>query len=96
MRDPSSGVEVKNRRKNLRLHKGCFVGKEALDWLTANAIEAKTLTRLQAQIIAREMLEIGLIEQAFEATTDFKDETNVYYRFVGDNSSANPLSPSKE
>jgi len=81
MKEPASGVEVKNRRKNLRQFKACFVGKEALDWLCTHAIEGKTLTRLQGQVIAREMLEIGLLEQAFEGTTDFKDD-NVYYRFA--------------
>jgi len=44
-----------------------------------NAVEGKSLSRLQALIIAREMLEIGLINPA-EGQVDFKDDT-VYYRF---------------
>jgi len=76
----SNGVEVKDRRKNLKLYKNCFVGKEAIDWLCVNTIEGKTLTRLQAQIIAREMLEMGFFQQVLESSVDFKDD-QIYYRF---------------
>ena len=56
-------------------------GKDAIDWLCVHAVENRTLSRTQAQQLARELLEIGLILQVFEKKADLKD-SEMYYRFL--------------
>ena len=52
-------------------------------WLCENAVDGKTITRRQALQLARELLEMGGVQQVFENAHGFKDDSTLY-RFSSD------------
>ncbi|MCC0177541.1 hypothetical protein I4641_11185 [Waterburya agarophytonicola K14] len=72
------GVEIKTRRHKLKLYQRCFLGNEAVDWISK---EVK-ISRSDAIKVGQKMLEKGF----FSHVTDdhnFKDE-GLFYRFNED------------
>jgi len=74
MRDPVTGVKLKERHYHLHTYHNSFVGKEAVDWI----MEATGVKhRVSAIKIAQEMVKLG----AFHHVTDkqeFTDEKSLY------------------
>lgn len=79
MKDSTKGIEVKDRRKGFKTYKNVFLGKDAVDWLMGNSLDGKQISRRQAIMIGRELLEIGAFVHVTE-TYGFRDES-VFYRF---------------
>ena len=53
-------------------------GRDAVTWLSENAVDGKTLSRRQALQLSRELLEMGAVQQVFENAHGFKDDTTLY------------------
>lgn len=77
MRGPS-GVEIKDRRSNLKSFDKCFVGSEAVDWL----MEHEKATREEAILIGELMVSERLIHHVLDEH-GFKDGP-FFYRFYAD------------
>jgi len=77
MRGPS-GVEIKDRRSNLKSFDKCFVGSEAVDWL----MEHEKATREEAILIGELMVSERLIHHVLDEQ-GFKDGP-LFYRFYAD------------
>ena len=52
--------------------------RDAVTWLSENAVDGKTLSRRQALQLSRELLEMGAVQQVFENAHGFKDDTTLY------------------
>ena len=61
-----------------RLHKSCFVGTDAIDWLCKHAGSTPT-SREDARAIGRKMMTAGLFRHVTDSHK-FKD-SHLYYRF---------------
>ena len=72
------GVEIKTRRHKLKLYQRCFVGTEAVDWLTAKT----KLSREDAVNLGQKMIDKGLFHHVLDEH-QFKDEP-LFYRFNAD------------
>lgn len=72
------GVEIKTRRHKLKLYQRCFVGTEAVDWLTKRA----KVSRTEAVKLGQQMIERGLFHHVLDEH-QFKDEP-LFYRFNED------------
>ncbi|MBO1348275.1 MAG: mechanosensitive ion channel [Hormoscilla sp. GUM202] len=77
MRGPS-GVEIKDRRSNLKSFGKCFVGSEAVDWL----MEHEKATREEAILIGELMVSERLIHHVLDEH-GFNDGP-LFYRFYAD------------
>jgi len=77
MRGPS-GVEIKDRRSNLKSFDKCFVGSEAVDWL----MEYEKATREEAILMGKLMVSERLIHHVLDEH-GFKDGP-LFYRFYAD------------
>lgn len=67
--------DVLFRTYRLRTYKTCFVGSDAVKWMTANGIAGSTGTAVQ---IGNSMLEAGLLHHVVYEHS-FQDQ-NLYYR----------------
>jgi potassium-dependent mechanosensitive channel len=74
----AGGVGIADRRHFLRTHARCFVGRDAVDWLTAH----EQLTRDEAVAVAHRLMERGIIHHVLDEH-DFRDEL-LFYRFRAD------------
>lgn len=72
------GVEVKTRRYKLKLYQRCFLGSEAVDWITKRV----KISRLDAVQLGQQMLDKGLCHHVLDEH-QFKDEP-LFYRFSED------------
>jgi hypothetical protein len=72
------GVEIKTRRFKLKLYQRCFVGSEAVDWITKHA----KVSRPDALKIGQKMLDKGIFHHVLDEH-QFQDE-NLFYRFQDD------------
>jgi uncharacterized protein (DUF1499 family) len=79
MKDPKSGVEVKNRTVWLTNYKSCFSASDAIDWLIKVAGEART--REEAVEKGQEMVQRFMISHVTGSST-FADEKSLYFYFV--------------
>ncbi|OQR80454.1 hypothetical protein THRCLA_12063, partial [Thraustotheca clavata] len=73
------GVEIKDRRVNLRTHEHCFVGSEAVTWLVENGYAT---SREAAVELGRNLVCAGLMNHVSD-NEHFIDKM-VFYRFVED------------
>ena len=72
------GVEIKTRRHKLKLYQRCFVGNEAVDWIT----QRTKLSREDAVTIGQKMIDKGIFHHVVDEH-QFKDE-ELFYRFNED------------
>lgn len=72
------GVEIKTRRHKLKLYQRCFVGNEAVDWISKKT----KLSREDAVAIGQKMIDKGLFHHVLDEH-QFKDE-ELFYRFRED------------
>ena len=72
------GVEIKTRRHKLKLYQRCFVGNEAVDWITKRT----KLSREDAVTIGQKMIDKGIFHHVLDEH-QFKDE-ELFYRFNED------------
>ena len=73
-----NGVNIKARRYKLKLYHHCFVGSEAVDWLTENL----KISRPKAVKIGQQLMDAGIIHHVKEEH-QFKD-SDFFYRFAQD------------
>ena len=73
-----NGVEVKTRRYKLKLHHRCFLGNEAVTWLS----EKTKLSRKDAIKLGQKMMDKGFFNHVV-GEHQFKDE-ELFYRFNED------------
>lgn len=81
MRGPM-GVRVEDRRHLLSLYRRCFVGSEAVDWLTDHA----ALTRCEAVAVGQRLVDLGCIRHVL-AEHGFRDG-HYFFRFREDEAEA--------
>lgn len=74
----SDGLDIKTRRYQLKLHKRCFVGSEAVDWL----VKHLNISRAQAVAIGKKLVHKKIIHHVNDDHS-FKDD-HLYYRFYED------------
>jgi hypothetical protein len=67
---------VADRRWLLKLHRACFVGSEAVDWLVRHA----GVTRPEAALLGERMVRLGLVRHVLDEH-GFHDG-RFYFRFV--------------
>lgn len=79
MKDPKTGISVKDRKKALKTYKNCFVGKEAIDWLTSKGI---VMNRDEGIQLCNEFIKRNIFVSA-SSKPEFRDD-NVFFRFVED------------
>lgn len=72
------GVEIKTRRHKLKLYQRCFVGNEAVDWITKKT----KLSREDAIVIGQKMIDKGIFHHVLDEH-QFEDE-ELFYRFNED------------
>ena len=77
MKDLKNGIERKTRTYRLRLHKDCFVGSDAVDWLIE---KLKIITREEGVAIAESLMHRGFIFHVLKCEP-FQDNKNLFYRF---------------
>jgi small-conductance mechanosensitive channel len=80
MRGPE-GVSIVDRRHLLTTYPRCFVGREAVDWLT----RAAGLTRKEAVALGQVLVDRGIIRHVLDEH-GFKDD-KLFYRFCADDAS---------
>jgi small-conductance mechanosensitive channel len=81
MRGPD-GVAIEDRRYRLSIHRRCFVGGEAVQWLVAR----EGLTRAEARALGERLVERGLAHHVLDEH-GFEDG-HLFYRFYADETSA--------
>ena len=74
----ASGIMINDRRYNLKVYPKCFVGSEAVQWLT----ERLSITQQEAIRIGKRLLYRGIIHHVLD-DQDFKNEY-LFYRFYAD------------
>ena len=72
------GVEIKTRRHKLKLYQRCFVGNEAVDWITKRT----KLSREDAVTLGQKMIDKGIFHHVLDEH-QFEDE-ELFYRFNED------------
>mmetsp|Transcript_13530 Transcript_13530/g.18710 ORF Transcript_13530/g.18710 Transcript_13530/m.18710 type:complete len:849 (-) Transcript_13530:52-2598(-) len=79
MKDPKSGLVIKDRKKSLKTYKASFVGQELIDWLIEKGIAT---TRDEGLAIAENLLAKNIIISANNRdTVSFLDELTAFYSF---------------
>ena len=73
-----NGVEIKTRRQKLKLYHRCFLGNEAVTWIS----EKTKLSRQDAIKLGQKMIEKGFFHHVMDEH-QFKDE-ELFYRFNED------------
>ena len=76
----ADGIAVADRRHLLTVYRRCFVGREAVDWMT----HALGLTRVEAVELGQLLVERGDVRHVLDEH-GFKD-ANLFYRFRSDES----------
>jgi Protein kinase domain/Domain found in Dishevelled, Egl-10, and Pleckstrin (DEP) len=76
MRDPLTGVRIKDRRWRLRTFKQCFVGSAAVDWMLKHL---RVRTRAEAVTLCQRLLRDGIIRHVCD-DHEFKDAF-LFYTF---------------
>src|SRR5689334_6113088 len=61
LKDPSSGLEIKDRKHHLRTYRQCFVGKDFIDWFITRGIKREDIL-----VIATKMIEQKFIEHVLQ------------------------------
>lgn len=84
------GVEIADRRHLLRVHRRCFVGREAVDWLVKDG----AMTREEALAVGRCLSDRGLLRHVLDEH-GFRDG-HFYYRFRADEDGIVPRDRSSE
>ena len=74
----SSNLNIKTRRYKLKLYHHCFVGSEAVDWMTANL----KISREKAVKLGKQLVKAKIIHHV-KNERDFEDE-ELFYRFYQD------------
>ena len=74
----SSNLSIKTRRYKLKLYHHCFVGSEAVDWLTANL----KISREKAIKLGKQLVRAKIIHHV-KNERDFEDR-ELFYRFYQD------------
>jgi small-conductance mechanosensitive channel len=69
------GVEIRDRRHLLNVHRSCFVGRDAVEWLVAH----EDLTRAEAVALGQRWIEVGAIQHVLDEH-HFEDGY-YFYRF---------------
>eukprot|EP01051_Picozoa_sp_SAG22_P003575 SAG22_NODE_176_length_16162_cov_30.625910_8_plen_2203_part_00 len=83
VREFSAGVELKDRRKMLTVHKSCFVGTEATKWLqTWLQGHGYVSSQKDALMLGNRLMDTGLFEEVNKDHI-FKDKF-LFYRFTND------------
>jgi len=77
MKDPTKGVEVKDRKYHLKTYPQCFVGSEAVDWLVKHA---SLKHRLSAVNLGQQLMNMGAFSHVKDRH-DFADE-GYFYKFA--------------
>jgi hypothetical protein len=77
-----ANVEVRDRRRRLKLYRRCFTGAAAVDWI----IEYYRVTRTDAMKVMAKLLYLGAISgekgpRSSATPEPFHDSHIVYYRF---------------
>ena len=72
------GIEIKNRRYNLKIYSRCFVGSEAVSWLTDNL----GISKQEAIALGQKLIDKKWIHHVTD-DHQFKDEA-LFYRFYWD------------
>jgi len=78
MREPN-GIEIKDRRFRLQVYADCFVGSEAVDWITQNNPD---LNRSEAVTLGKLLVDRKIIHHVVDEQP-FQDEY-FFYRFYAD------------
>ena len=73
-----NGVEIKTRRYKLKLYQRCFLGNEAVTWLS----EKTKLSRENTVKLGQKMIDKGIFHHVLD-DGEFKDE-ELFYRFHED------------
>jgi hypothetical protein len=77
LRGPS-GLDIEDRRHLLSVYRRCFVGREAVDWLTHH----EGLTRSDAVRLGQALVDRGTIHHVLDEHP-FRD-ADLFYRFRAD------------
>ena len=82
MRDPETGIPVKDRKWRLRRYKNCFVGSEAVTFLCEyfDADSMSVSVREDATILGQRLMNQGLFMHVVDPDKDFED-TELFYAF---------------
>lgn len=84
----TGGLDIRDRVYRLHRYERCFVGREAVDWVTRHL----TVSRSAALRIGRQLMALGLMRHVLDEH-DFED-ADLYYRLIpGDAASAQPVVP---
>lgn len=78
----ADGISISDRRHLLTVYRSCFVGREAVDWMT----RALGLTRIEAVALGQLLMERGEMHHVLDEH-GFKD-SNFFYRFRADGADA--------
>lgn len=78
MHAENGGVEIKTRRHKLKLYQRCFLGNEAVDWMTKNA----KVSREEAINLGQKMIDRGIFHHVLDEHK-FEDK-ELFYRFNED------------
>jgi len=82
MRDPEHGLKIADRRWRLMTYTKCFVGTEAVDWMTQNL----SITRREDAVkIGQQLMDSGILHHV-TSSEPFADQ-HYYYRFQEDEES---------
>jgi len=75
MKDPNTGVSVKDRTYHLHHYKNVFVGKEAVAWLQQNV---NLKHRVSAVKLGQELMKHGVFHPATSVHHEFADKKYIY------------------
>ena len=84
-------IEIRNRSWMKRIHRDCFIGSEAIDFLVSQGLAD---TREMAVAMCRKMVKKKLVKPVTENSQKFTDSYN-YYRFYEDEQESAQLASSK-
>ena len=87
IRQPNSGLEIKDRKRKLsRTLRRCFVGKELVDWILTN-VELTTYNRSAAKELGQQLLNRGFVQSV--SNSKVFEDGNQFYRFSDDQNLVN-------
>jgi hypothetical protein len=78
MRNPHTGLKLKNRKYMLRNYPNCFTGAEAMAWIRENLNVSGTA---DAEQVGNALLSLGLV-RALSGDDKFRDKKNSFFTFV--------------
>lgn len=83
-------IEIRNRSWMKRIHRDCFIGSEAVDFLVTQGLSD---TREAAVAMCRKMVAKKHVRPVTDSSQNFSDSYN-YYRFKEDDTDASRLGSS--